>query len=64
MEHRLYTILYEIFKKELIKLNIGYEYNLSALSCMKEIIHAITYIKHGELTPWEAEKILRKYEEI
>lgn len=44
---KLYKHLYEIFKEELIKLNIGYDFDRSALLYMNDLVNAIEYIKYN-----------------
>lgn len=58
----LYKQLFEIFIKELNRLNIGYEFNISTISYMKDLINAIEFLKYGNPTYTEAIKIIQRYE--
>jgi hypothetical protein len=58
----LYRKLYEVFKKELIKLNIGYEFDRSTLSYMNDLVNAIDFLNNGNPTNTEAITIIRRYE--
>ena len=58
----LYNKLYRMFVKELINLNIGYNYNKEALYKMNELINVIDYIKYGEPDNEEIIKIIQYYE--
>lgn len=58
----LYRQLYEVFRKELIKLNIGYEFDKSTLSYMNDLINAIDFLEHGNSTYTEAIKIIQRYD--
>lgn len=60
----LYNLLYNIFVKELINVNIGYTYNPKSLFMMNELINAIDYIEHGHPTNDEIIKMIQYYEEI
>lgn len=58
----LYRHLYEVFTKELIKLNIGYSFDESALSHMNDLISAIEFLKFGNPTQSEALAIIQRYD--
>lgn len=58
----LYRHLYEVFKEELIRLNIGYMFDKSTLLYMNELINAIDYLKEGNPSIDEALTIIRRYE--
>lgn len=58
----LYRHLYEVFMKELIKLNIGYSFDESTLSYMNDLVSAIEFLKYGNPTPSEAQTIIQRYE--
>lgn len=60
----LYNELYKIFVQELININIGHLPDKKALFTMNELINAINYIEHGNLTNNEIIKIIQYYEEI
>lgn len=60
----LYNLLYNIFVKELININIGYIHSKKSLFTMNELINAIDYIEHGHPTNEEIIKIIQYYEEI
>lgn len=60
---KLYRQLYEVFKKELIKLNIGYDFDNSTISYMNDLINAVDFISHGDPTYTEAIKIIQRYEQ-
>ena len=59
----LYRQLYDVFRKELIKLNIGYTFDKSALSYMTEIISAIDFLENGNPTNNEAITVIQRYGE-
>ena len=58
----LYRKLYEVFRKELIKLNIGYEFDRSTLSYMNDLVNAIDFLNNGNPTNTEAITIILRYE--
>lgn len=60
----LYNELYKIFVQELININIGHLPDKKALFTMNELINAIDYIEHCNLTNNEIIKIIQYYEEI
>lgn len=60
----LYNELYKIFAQELININIGHLPNKKSLFTMNEIVNAIDYIEHENLTNSEIIKIIQYYEEI
>lgn len=60
----LYNILYRLFSKELVNLNIGYNFNSNTLCTMNEIVNAIDYIKHGCPHSEEVIKLIQYYEEL
>lgn len=60
----LYNELYKIFVQELININIGHLPNKKSLFTMNEIVNAIDYIEHGNLTNSKIIKIIQYYEEI
>ena len=57
----LYRHLYEVFTKELIKLNIGYSFDESTLSYMNDLVSAIEFLKFGNPTQSEALAIIQRY---
>lgn len=59
----LYNILYKIFVKELLNLNIGYNFNDNNLREMINLVNAIDYIERNTLKNEEIIKILQYYEE-
>lgn len=59
----LYNILYYIFSKELLNLNIGYEFNRDSLRSIMDIVNAIDYIRHNNATNSEIIKIIQYYDE-
>lgn len=59
----LYNILYTIYSREVLYLNIGYTFNKKSLSAIMDIINAIDYINYGNPTNNEVIKIIQYYEE-
>lgn len=59
----LYNILYKMFVKELLNLNIGYNFNDNNLREMMNLVNAIDYIERNTLKNEEIIKILQYYEE-
>lgn len=59
----LYNILYKMFAKELLNLNIGYNFNDNNLREMINLVNAIDYIERNTLKNEEIIKILQYYEE-
>lgn len=59
----LYNILYKMFVKELLNLNIGYNFNDNNLREMINLVNAIDYIERNTLKNEEIIKILQYYEE-
>lgn len=59
----LYNILYKMFVKELLNLNIGYNFNDNNLREMINLVNAIDYIERNTLKNEEIVKILQYYEE-
>lgn len=57
----LNTKLYKIFVKQLMELNIGYNYDPQAIEQMLDIINAIDYMAHGDLNKQNTQKILSLY---
>lgn len=60
----LYNTLYRLFSKELVNLNIGYNFNPNTLCTMNELINAIDYIKYGCPYSEEVIKLIQYYEEL
>ena len=60
--NKLYIRLYEVFKEELIKLNIGYDFNRSTLLYMNDLVNAIEYLRFARPDQQEASKIIQKYD--
>lgn len=60
----LYNVLYRLFSRELMNINIGYEFNSKSLYSINELINAIDYIEKGHPTNEEVIKIIQYYEEI
>jgi hypothetical protein len=54
--------LYKLFYKELLNLNIGYQYDRLILKQMMDIINAINYINSSNPSKKEIEKIINYYE--
>ena len=59
----LYIKLHDLFSKELMRMNIGYDYNLSTLQNMIDLVHSIDYIQNGNPSKKEIIKILKYYGE-
>lgn len=59
----LYRQLYDVFRKELIKLNIGYEFDKSTLYYMNDLVNAIDFLKYGNPTNNDAITIIKRYGE-
>lgn len=57
----LNTKLYKLFVAELMDMNIGYTHNKSRLREMIDLVHMIDYIKHGNHSKEEIQKILNIY---
>lgn len=53
--------LYKLFVKQLMELNIGYNYNPENISKMLDIINAIDYLTHKDLDKQTIQKILNLY---
>lgn len=58
----LYRYLYEIFKEELLRLNIGYTYRAETLLYMNDLINAISYLEETNPSAEDALTIIQKYE--
>lgn len=58
---KLYIKLYDLFSKELLNMNIGYDYNLTKLREMVDLVQAIDYIQNGNPTKREIIKIINYY---
>lgn len=58
----LYKHLYNIFKEELLRLNIGYTFDESTLLYMNALVNAINYIEEGNPSAEDALAIIQKYE--
>lgn len=58
----LYKHLYNIFKEELLKVNIGYEFNQATLLYMNTLVNAINYLEEGDPSAEDALAIIQKYE--
>ena len=59
---KLYKKLYTLFLSELNDLRIGYAYNKLRMQEMMNILNAIDYIKHRQLSRKEIIKIIKHYE--
>lgn len=60
----LYGILYELFTKELLNMNIGYSFNNQNLEKMTTLIQVINLIEHGNLSSKEIIKLIEYYNGI
>lgn len=58
----LYKHLYNIFKEELLRLNIGYTFDESTLLYMSALVNAINYLEEGDPSAEDALTIIQKYE--
>lgn len=58
----LYKHLYNIFKEELLRLNIGYTFDESTLLYMNALVNAINYLEEGDPSAEDALTIIQKYE--
>lgn len=59
---KLYKKLYDIYIKELLNLNIGYEFNKCNITSMMNLINAIYYINSNDLTELEKHNLIHYYE--
>lgn len=57
----LFNLLYTIYTKQLLELNIGYQFNKDNMCKMNEIINAMYYIQHANPTNDEILKIIQHY---
>ena len=58
----LYKHLYDLFKEELVRLNIGYTFNEDTLLYMNDLVNAISYLEEGDPSAEDALTIIQKYE--
>lgn len=58
----LYKHLYNIFKEELLRLNIGYSFNQETLLYINDLINAINYLEEGDPSAENALAIIQRYE--
>jgi hypothetical protein len=58
---QLYIKLYKIFSEELMKMNIGYDFNISKLRSMLDLVNSIDYIQNGNPSRKEIIKIIQYY---
>ena len=58
----IYKQLYIAFRDELLRLNIGYEFDKKALCYMNDLINALDYLKFGNPTNRDAITIIKKYD--
>ena len=58
----IYKQLYIAFRDELLRLNIGYEFDKKALYYMNDLINALDYLKFGNPTNRDAITIIKKYD--
>lgn len=58
---QLYIKLYKIFSEELMKMNIGYDFNISKLQYMLDLVNSIDYIQNGNPSRKEIIKIMQYY---
>lgn len=58
----LYNLLYRTFAKELMNLNIGYNFNKDSLFLINELVNAIDCIEHNNLTNEEIIKLIQYYD--
>lgn len=58
----LYKHLYNIFKEELLRANIGYTFNEATLLYMNDLVNAINYLEEGDPSAEDALTIIQKYE--
>lgn len=59
---RLYIKLYDIYSRELEKLNIGYSFDKASIMQMMDLINAIEYVQHSNASIKEIISILERYE--
>ena len=58
----IYKQLYIAFRDELLRLNIGYEFDKKVLCYMNDLINALDYLKFGNPTNRDAITIIKKYD--
>lgn len=60
--NNIYNKLYNVYIKELHKLNIGYAMDNSTIKYMFDLINAIDYVDNGMPSTTEIYKIITYYE--
>ena len=58
----IYKQLYIAFRDELLRLNMGYEFDKKVLCYINDLINALDYLKFGNPTNRDAITIIKKYD--
>lgn len=60
---RIYNTLYELLLEQLNEMSVGYDYNLTRLQRMTDIVNAIDFLENGSPTKLEIQQIINLYAE-